>query len=174
MGWPVSLACAQSHFISRFDDGQVVHNIESSDTHAAGAFASDPDEAYVKRFDLPKKAIDCGSDLRRLTAREMLGTFVAARARHFQDSGDWERSDVDYSFSRVLFPKYRRTLIFAVVRAMRRGEELFNPDEVGHPKSLFPMIFGPKHHPATYSADLGDWVRPMPFVAEALSHASML
>lgn len=28
LGWPVSLACVHSHFVSRFDDGEVVYNIE--------------------------------------------------------------------------------------------------------------------------------------------------
>lgn len=86
MGWPVSLACAKSHFISRFDDGQVVHNIENieaTSTHPA-AFASDPDDEYVRRFSLPAKAISCGSDLRPLTMREMLGAVqVPASSVHF-------------------------------------------------------------------------------------------
>ncbi len=33
MGWPVSLACARSHLLSRFDDGNVIHNIEATSTH---------------------------------------------------------------------------------------------------------------------------------------------
>jgi len=62
MGWPVSLACAKSHFISRFDDGQVVHNVEATVTHP-GSFSSGSDEEYMKRFQLPAKAVECGSDL---------------------------------------------------------------------------------------------------------------
>jgi hypothetical protein len=100
MGWPVSLACAKSHFISRFDDGQVVHNIEATSTHP-GSFASDPDEQYVCRFSLPAKAVACGSDLRRLTMREMVGAFVSLRARHYRDTQQIEPADRDYALSRV-------------------------------------------------------------------------
>ncbi len=38
MGWPVSLASAGTHWISRFDDGQVYHNIETSKA-TKGSFA---------------------------------------------------------------------------------------------------------------------------------------
>jgi hypothetical protein len=43
LGWPVSLACAKSHFICRYDDGQTTHNIEATRT-GEGGFKSDPDE----------------------------------------------------------------------------------------------------------------------------------
>ena len=78
LGWPVSLASVKSHFISRYDDGEVHHNIEATNTHPGG-FVSNPDEMYIQRFDLPPKAITSGSDLRRLSTREMLGVFVAFR-----------------------------------------------------------------------------------------------
>jgi hypothetical protein len=78
MGWPVSLACAKSHQISRFDDGEVVYNIEATSTRP-GSFCSDPDEVYIERYNLPAKAIECGSDLRKLTAREMVGVFLGYR-----------------------------------------------------------------------------------------------
>ena len=160
MGWPVSIACAQSHYISRFDDGEVIYNIEATNTRA-GTFDSEPDSEYIERFNLTKKAIACGSDLRRLTAREMLGTFLVSRARHFQDIGDWENSDLSYSLSRAVFPKYRKGYIAAMVHTMRRGEQLFEADEVGHPKSLFPLYFGPKHHSSAYAADYAFWSQPV-------------
>ena len=59
MGWPVSLACAKSHLLSRYDDGRVYHNIEATSTKP-GTFASDPDEVYAERFKLPKRAIFAG------------------------------------------------------------------------------------------------------------------
>ena len=73
MGWPVSLACAKSHQISRFDDGEVVHNIEATSTHP-GSFCSDPDEVYIEQYNLPAKAIECGSDLRKLSPSTGTGT----------------------------------------------------------------------------------------------------
>lgn len=146
MGWPVSLACAKSHFLSRYDDGEVYHNIEAT-SDRPGSFASDPDHVYVKLYDLPQRAIACGSDLRRLTAREMLGVFVALRARHFNDIGDMDRADSDYGLSRVLFPQHRRNYVGAMIPMLRRGAMLFERGELGHPDSLFEdlgPLFGSK------------------------------
>ena len=39
LGWPVSLACVNSHFILRFDDGQTTYNIEATQS---GQGASSP------------------------------------------------------------------------------------------------------------------------------------
>ena len=136
MGWPVSLASARSHLLSRFDDGEVVHNIEATSTHA-GSFASDPDEVYVERFSLPKRAIACGSDLRKLTAREMMGVFLALRGRHYCDTSRVRQADLDFALSRVLFPNHRRTYIAAMTPMIQRGADLFDSDEVGHPITLF-------------------------------------
>ncbi len=79
LGWPVGLAAVKSHHVSRFDDGAVNYNVEASVAHP-GAFSSDTDEAYLKRFELPRKAITSGSDLRKLTAREMMAIFIGLRA----------------------------------------------------------------------------------------------
>jgi hypothetical protein len=136
LGWPVSLACAKSHLFSRFDDGSVIHNIETTSTHP-GTFASDSDQDYVERFQLAKKAIDCGSDLRKLSAREMLGVFVSLRARHYRDIGEVDLADRDYALSRFLFPNYRSAYIDAMVPMLMRGKSLFDDTELGHPKSLF-------------------------------------
>jgi hypothetical protein len=135
MGWPVSLACVGSHFISRFDDGEVVHNIEATDT-APGAFASGTDEDYIKRYKLPRKAITCGSDLRCLSMREMMGVFVALRARHLRDIGDLSAADSDYALARVLFPSHRHTYLSAMVPMLHRGSGLFETGEIGHPDTL--------------------------------------
>ena len=135
LGWPVSLASEKSHFISRYDDGEVHHNIEATNTHPGG-FVSNPDEMYIQRFDLPRKAISSGSDLRRLSTREMLGVFVAFRARHFLDSGDLDRADRDYALARALIPTHRRTYIAAMMPFLNRGSRLFEPGELGHPNSL--------------------------------------
>lgn len=136
MGWPVSLAVARSHLLSRFDDGQVIHNIEATSTHP-GAFASDPDEVYVEKFNLPQRAIACGSDLRKLTAREMIAVFLALRGRHYCDTNRMRLADLDFALSRVLFPNHRRTYVAAMVPMIQRGADLFDRDEVGHPNSLF-------------------------------------
>jgi len=136
LGWPVSLAAAGPHFISRYDDGMVTHNIELSSV-SDGTFASDDDGFYMKRFGLPERAVDCGSDLRKLTVREMIGVFVALRGRHFADTGRSDRADGDFALSRVLFPQYRRGYIGSMVPMLRRGARLFDHGETGHPDSVF-------------------------------------
>jgi len=136
LGWPVALAAAGPHFISRYDDGMVTHNIELSSV-SDGTFASDDDGFYMKRFGLPERAVDCGSDLRKLTVREMIGVFVALRGRHFADTGRSDRADGDFALSRVLFPQYRRGYIGSMVPMLRRGARLFDQGETGHPESVF-------------------------------------
>lgn len=158
LGWPVSLACVAGHFVSRYDDGEVVHNIEMSRVEQ-GTYASDPDAVYVEKFKLPKRAVECGSDLRRLTMREMIGAFLSLRGRHRIDIGLRLEADADYSLSRAIFPNYRRAYVAAMNPVLRRGATLFDPGEVGHPDSLFEDL-APTWLPHVYRrygspADLG-------------------
>ncbi len=135
MGWPVSVACVGPHLVSRFDDGQAAHNIEAT-SHHPGSFASDPDTAYVERFNLSPRAVGCGSDLRKLTAREMVGVFLGLRGRHYHDVKDMARADVSYCLARTLFPQCRRNYFGAMVPMLHRGDQLFEPREQGHPDWL--------------------------------------
>jgi hypothetical protein len=150
MGWPVSLAVAKSHQLSRFDDGHVIHNIEATATHP-GSFCSEDDSFYIKKCGLPKRAIECGSDLRKLTVREMLGVFLALAGRHYMDTDQVEAADAVYPLSRTLFPRYRHAYIAAMLPALNRGKQLFDPDELGHPNSLFedlaPTLAPQIYHP---------------------------
>jgi len=75
MGWPTSLACVGSHYILRFDDGETTYNIEATQA-GRGGFKSDPDDYLIKEKRIPPIAISCGSDLRALRPREMLGIFI--------------------------------------------------------------------------------------------------
>jgi hypothetical protein len=149
MGWPVSLASAKSHFVSRFDDGEVIHNIEAAQIED-GSFGSETDEWYMQRYAIPRKAIECGSDLRRLSVREMVAMFIALRARHFRDVGEAELAERDYLLSRVIFPQHRQTFIASMMPSIRRGAALFDPHEVGHPDSLF-EDFAPSMAPDVHS-----------------------
>ena len=135
LGWPVSIASLQGHFISRFDDGQVVYNIEATSA-APGAWASGSDADYMKKLNHRQKAIDCGSDLRKLSAREMIGVFLHHRGRHYCDVKRYLEADQTYALARALFPCYRRAFIGALVPMLTRGAQLFDPDEAGHPNSL--------------------------------------
>lgn len=139
LGWPVSLACVHSHFISRFDDGKVVYNIEATDIDRGG-FAEGPDELYLQKYNLSEKAISSGSDLRNLTAREMLGVFVALRARHYSDTNQLTQADSEFALSRHLFPRYRWAYKRAMAHAVWRGGELFERSESGHPTTLVPEL----------------------------------
>jgi hypothetical protein len=141
MGWPVSLACVNAHFIVRYDDGETVHNIEATMT-GKGAFGSDTDEEIVKKRQLPGIALTCGSDLCALRPREMLGVFIGARARHLRDVGLAQRdnakilrSETDWLLARQLFPTNRLIYKEQMVVSSRRGYLLFDPDESGHPNT---------------------------------------
>jgi hypothetical protein len=132
MGWPVSLACVKSHFVSRFDDGEVTYNIEATSDHP-GSFAAGSDADYIKRFELSSKAVECGSDLRTLTAREMIGVFLSLRGRHYADTNRLIEADSSFALARVLFPNHRWAYIESMTPMLTRGATLFSPGEVGHP-----------------------------------------
>ena len=135
LGWPVALACVHSHFVSRYDDGEVVYNIEATDVDR-GVFAEGPDDFYLQKYKLPRKAITSGSDLRSLTARETLGVFVALRGRHYSDTNPAAKADSEFALARHLFPQYRWAYKRAMVHTVWRGGKLFEDSEVGHPVSL--------------------------------------
>lgn len=135
LGWPVSLACVKSHFICRYDDGRVKHNIEATQA-GYGGFKSDPDEYLIQEYGLPPVAISSGSDLRALRPREMLGAFLGLRGRHMRDTGRSQEAEADYLLARWLFPNNRRLYIDLMGQAVPRGAALFEPGEVGSPQSL--------------------------------------
>jgi hypothetical protein len=135
MGWPVSLACVGSHFICRYDDGEVIHNIEASSAEDGG-FHSPPDEHYIEQYRLPAKAIRCGSDLRAITPREMLGVFLGFRARHLVDTGRPADAERDYLLARHLFPINRKLAIAQHHVSLQQFAELFEPHEKGDPVEL--------------------------------------
>jgi len=135
MGWPVSLACVGSHFICRYDDGKVVHNIEATN-NTGGGFTSPPDEYYIKQYHLPARAIRCGSDLRAVTPREMLGLSFGLRARHFENTNRLGEAEVDYLVARCLFPQNRHLYIGQNQASVQSSMELFEPGEKGHPTEL--------------------------------------
>ncbi len=118
LGWPVSIAMAGWHQILRFDNGDVVWNIEASNTECG--FRVNPDGWYQKEHDISQEAIYGGSDLTFLKPRQLLGLFFGMRGRHFHDmldpnvpKSEWEyahylqraRSDFDTALS--LYPQSR-------------------------------------------------------------------
>jgi hypothetical protein len=139
MGWPVSLACAGSHYLLRFDDGQVSHNIEATQA-GYGGFKSDPDDELMRNFQLPPIAVQCGSDLRALTAREVLGAFIGLRARHMRDTGRLTEALSDYTLARWLYPSSRRLYIDAMLLTLKQSWSLFVNGETGSARSVFNLL----------------------------------
>lgn len=131
----MSLACVRSHYICRYDDGTVTHNIEATQA-GYGGFKSDPDEYLIDRYELPSKAISSGSDLRAVRPRELLGIFVGLRGRHMRDTRRLDEAERDYLLARHLFPSSRRLYIDSTAVAVKRSERLFEPGEVGSPQSF--------------------------------------
>jgi len=141
LGWPVGLACTNSHFVCRYDDGKVVYNIEATET-GRGGFAEGSDQDYIERESVSQKAIAVGSDLRKLTGREMLGVFIAARARYYNDTGKSDLAARDYALAFTQMPNNRQVYIALVGRLVETGERLFAPNEHGHPASLAAYLAG--------------------------------
>lgn len=141
LGWPVSLACVGAHYILRFDDGLTVYNIEATQS-GYGGFKSDPDEYLIRTRNIPRVAIESGSDLRALTPHEVLGCFIGLRARHLMDVGKSERdatkilaSERDWLLARQLFPANRTLYKNQMLVSSLRGGQLFEQHEAGHPST---------------------------------------
>ena len=89
--WPVRLACVGSHLFARYDDGKKAYNVEVTASGDGLGFSSPPDDWFLERDSIPKRAVECGSDLRGVTPREMLGLFVGLRADILRTHGDLRR-----------------------------------------------------------------------------------
>jgi hypothetical protein len=139
LGWPVFLACVKSHFICRYDDGRVTHNIEATQA-GYGGFKSDPDQYLIEKYGLLPIAISSGSDLRALKSREMLGAFLGLRGRHMRDTGRLKEAEADYILARWLFPNSRSLYIASMALAVPRGAALFKPGEIGSPQDLAKVL----------------------------------
>ena len=135
IGLPVSLACIGSHFLCRFDDGKKTFNIEPTET-GRGGFSSQTDEYVLAKHNVPAKALACGSDLRAVTPREMLGLLLGLRARHFENTLRMAEAERDYLFARYLFPRNRQLYIAQNQVSVQWGAAFFEPGEKGHPIEL--------------------------------------
>ncbi|HUT60288.1 MAG TPA: transglutaminase family protein [Phycisphaerae bacterium] len=134
LGWPVSLACVGPHFVCRYDDGKVHHNIET--TYTGSGFVEETDQEYMKDVKLPQKAATTGSDFRSLSGREMLGVFIGLRARYYWDTEQFDAAERDYCLARALFPNHRYCFRESIRAIVWRGEQLFEPYETGHPATM--------------------------------------
>jgi hypothetical protein len=135
MGLPVSLACVGSHFICRYDDGERTINIETTNP-GSGGFSSQTDDYILKKHNVPAKAQACGSDLRAVSPREMLGIFLGLRARHLENTHRMLEAEQDYLLARSLFPHSRQLYIAQNQVSVQRSMHRFEPEETGHPTEL--------------------------------------
>jgi hypothetical protein len=149
LGWPAGLACVNTHYVCRYDDGERVYNIEATDT-GRGGFSAGSDEEYIEQEGVSPMAISSGSDLRKLTAREMLGVFIQSRGRHYADTDQTSLAAQDYALAHTLFPRSRRVYIGLVGNLLPVGELLFAPNEHGHPMTLASYLQG-QYRPASHS-----------------------
>lgn len=134
-GLPVSLACVGSHYICRYDDGKVTHNIEATET-GNGGFSSQTDEYILNKHRLPRLAQSCGSDLRAVTPHEMLGLFLGLRARHLENTHHKVEAESDYLLARYLFPNNRHLYVAQYQTSVQSSMRLFEPGDQGHPAEL--------------------------------------
>lgn len=136
LGWPVSLACAGSHFICRFDDGSKRFNIEATNPGEDGSFCAPPDSYYRHTYRISQLAVDCGSDLRAVTPRELFGLFIGARARHYENTNRFTQAEQDYLLARFLFPANRALYVSLNMVTVQKSVERFELGELGHPVEL--------------------------------------
>jgi hypothetical protein len=141
LGWPLHLACAGPHIFCRYDDGEVVHNIEATNNSQRG-FQSHPDEHYRESRGVPDVAIECGSDLHPLSPRQMLGLFIGLRGRHREDLGLLTEAEADYLLARTLFPENRRLYMAQVGVSVQLSDRRFYVGETGHYTGLARWLRG--------------------------------
>ena len=146
LGWPLHLACAGPHIFCRYDDGEVVHNIESTN-NAQGGFQSHPDEHYQESRGVPDVAIECGSDLQSLSPRQMLGLFIGLRGRHREDTGLLAAAETDYLLARTLFPENRRLYMAQIGVSVQLSDRRFHVGEAGHYTGLARWLRGENDQP---------------------------
>jgi hypothetical protein len=139
LGWPVSLACIGSHCILRYDNGKVTHNIEATQS-GFGGFKSDPDDYLIREHKLSRRALMGRSDLRALNARELLGLFVALRARYWNNTEQCALAEQDYLLARYLFPGNHYLFNCLIRESLHRATFMFEPCEKGHPIELLEWL----------------------------------
>jgi len=135
LGWPVSLACAANHMFCRYDDGEVTHNIEAT-AFGRGGFRSHPDDYYRQQYQIPPVAVACGSDLRAVAPREMLGLFVAIRALHFKRIRQARQAELGLLLARHLFPCNRLLYSSQMELSIECGLRMFDRGETGYPGNV--------------------------------------
>jgi hypothetical protein len=66
----------------------------------------------------------------------LLGLFVGARARHFENTKRYAEAESDYLLARHLLPTSRNLYVAQNQNSVQQSMELFEPHEKGHPVEL--------------------------------------
>jgi hypothetical protein len=146
LDWPVSLACAGSTLVCRYEKGKVRWNLLAEEGAPSGVRVAG-DAEVIGRFRLSPRAVMSGSDLRKLSGRQMLGVFLGLRARYFADAGQLDRAERDYCLARSQFPASRGMLMASIPALLWRSRGLFDAGEPGHPAMLARALAGGETDP---------------------------
>ena len=132
LGWPLKAVVAADHMWCRWDDGIKRFNLEATSTIAGsgeGSFSTPPDEAYRTDLNIPSKAVEVGSDLSTLSARQTLGVYLQQRSGYFRETGKWAEAEEDILLARLCFPENRDILRNLLMVMDERGKRLYTSDE---------------------------------------------
>lgn len=130
--WPLKAVVAADHMWCRWDDGTKRFNLEATSTTSGGgegSFSTPPDEAYRTDLNIPAKAVEVGSDMTTLTARQTLGVYLQQRAGHYRAVGKWAEAEEDLLLARVCFPESRDIFRNLLMMMDERGKSLYAPEE---------------------------------------------
>lgn len=132
LDWPLKAVVAADHMWCRWDDGKKRFNLEATSTKSGGgegSFSTPPDEAYRTDLNIPAKAVEVGSDLSTLTARQTLGVYLQQRSGYFRETGKWAEAEEDILLARVCFPENRDIFRSLLMVMDERGKRLYTPEE---------------------------------------------
>ena len=132
LGWPLKAVVAGDHMWCRWDDGKKRFNLEATSTTAGsgeGSFSTPPDKAYRTDLNIPAKAVEVGSDLATLTARQTLGVYLQQRSGYFRETGKWAEAEEDILLARVCFPENRDIFRNLLMVMDERGKRLYTLEE---------------------------------------------
>lgn len=116
LGWPLKAVVTRDHMWCRWDDGVPgpddggsYFNLEataaSNEGGGWGGFSTPTDEQYIKDFQTPLKAIESGSDMVSLTARQTLGVLLQQRAGYWRAQGKPYQAFADMQLAAECFPQ---------------------------------------------------------------------
>ena len=106
LGWPVTLTKVWWHCMLRFDNGQVIWNVETTDT-GRGGFSCRDDADIIQKKEIAPEHIRSGSDLVTLTPRQVLGVFLGNLGRHHWDTMNVEAARIRFAQALRLYPQSR-------------------------------------------------------------------